>query len=85
MANPNLDDLVSKLGRVRIRGEIVEGDRVEFVGRQVEVVIETIGSSLETTTLPFGTTTLAVNFPQLSQSRPFNRDPSCCLHQRHLD
>jgi hypothetical protein len=34
-----LRDLTARLQRVRIRGEIVEGDQRELVGRQVEVVI----------------------------------------------
>ena len=75
MANLQLDDLVSNLGRVRIRGEIIEGDRVELVGRQVEVVIEAIGSPLETTSLSFGTTSVAVDLPQLPQFRPFVLSP----------
>jgi hypothetical protein len=33
-----LRDLIARLQRVRIRGEIVEGDQRELVGRQVEVV-----------------------------------------------
>jgi hypothetical protein len=34
-----LRDLTARLQRVRIRGEIVEGDQRELVGRQVEVVV----------------------------------------------
>jgi hypothetical protein len=34
-----LRDLTTRLQRVRIRGEIVEGDQRELVGRQVEVVV----------------------------------------------
>jgi hypothetical protein len=39
MAGSNLRDLTARLQRVRIRGEIVEGDQRELVGRQVEVVV----------------------------------------------
>jgi hypothetical protein len=39
MAGSDLRDLVAGLQRVRIRGEIVEGDQRELVGRQVEVVV----------------------------------------------
>jgi hypothetical protein len=39
MAGSDLRDLTARLQRVRIRGEIVEGDQGELVGRQVEVVV----------------------------------------------
>jgi hypothetical protein len=39
MAGSDLIDLTARLQRVRIRGEIVEGDQRELVGRQVEVVV----------------------------------------------
>jgi hypothetical protein len=39
MAGSDLRDLIARLQRVRIRGEIVEGDQRELVGRQVEVVV----------------------------------------------
>jgi hypothetical protein len=39
MAGSDLRDLIARLQRVRNRGEIVEGDRRELVGRQVEVVV----------------------------------------------
>jgi hypothetical protein len=39
MAGSDLRDLTARLQRVRIRGEIVEGDQRELVGRQVEVVV----------------------------------------------
>jgi hypothetical protein len=39
MAGSDLRDLTTGLQRVRIRGEIVEGDQRELVGRQVEVVV----------------------------------------------
>jgi hypothetical protein len=39
MAGSNLRDFTTGLQRVRIRGEIVEGDQRELVGRQVEVVV----------------------------------------------
>jgi hypothetical protein len=39
MAGSDLSDLTARLQRVRIRGEIVEGDQRELVGRQVEVVV----------------------------------------------
>jgi hypothetical protein len=39
MAGLDLRDLTARLQRVRIRGEIIEGDQRELVGRQVEVVV----------------------------------------------
>jgi hypothetical protein len=39
MAGSDLRDLTARLQRVRIRGEIVEGDQRKLVGRQVEVVV----------------------------------------------
>jgi hypothetical protein len=39
MAGSDLRDLITRLQRVRNRGEIVEGDQRELVGRQVEVVV----------------------------------------------
>jgi hypothetical protein len=39
MAGSDLRDLTARLQRVRIRGEIVEGDQRELIGRQVEVVV----------------------------------------------
>jgi hypothetical protein len=39
MAGSDLRDLTVGLQRVCIRGEIVEGDQRELVGRQVEVVV----------------------------------------------
>jgi hypothetical protein len=39
MAGSDLRDLTVGLQRVRIRGEIVEGDQRELVGKQVEVVV----------------------------------------------
>jgi hypothetical protein len=39
MIGSDLRDLTARLQRVRIRGQIVEGDQRELVGRQVEVVV----------------------------------------------
>jgi hypothetical protein len=39
MAGSDLRDLTAGLQRVRIRGEILEGDQRELVGRQIEMVV----------------------------------------------
>jgi hypothetical protein len=39
MAGADLSDLTARLQKVRIRGEIIEGNQRELVGRQVEVVV----------------------------------------------
>jgi hypothetical protein len=42
MAGSDLRDLTTRLQRIRIRGEIVEGDQRQLVERQVEVVVAPI-------------------------------------------
>lgn len=43
MADHDLQELVSNLQRIRIRGEIIEGTRSELIGRPVEVTIRPRG------------------------------------------
>jgi hypothetical protein len=42
MAGSDLRDLTAGLQRVLIRGELVEGDQRELVGRQVELVVASV-------------------------------------------
>lgn len=52
--------MTTSLCRLQIQGEIVEGDRVELIGRCVEVVIaaEAVPSAIEGPTTPALATTL---------------------------
>lgn len=44
MASHNLNNLSTNLRQLQIRGKIIERDQDEFVIRQVELVIDTIGA-----------------------------------------
>jgi hypothetical protein len=58
MAGSDLRDLTAGLQRVRIRGEIVEGDQRELVGRQVEVVVAPVQVQRNIEASPVGRTPL---------------------------
>jgi hypothetical protein len=63
MASSDLRDLTAGLQRVRIRGEIVEGDQRELVGRQVEVVVAPVQVQRNIETSPAGRAPLSIGTP----------------------
>jgi hypothetical protein len=60
MAGSDLRDLTARLQRVRIRGEIVEGDQRELVGRQVEVVVTPVQVQRNIEASPAGRAPLSI-------------------------
>jgi hypothetical protein len=58
-----LRDLTAGLQRVRIRGEIVEGDQRELVGRQVEVVVAPLQVQRNIEAFPAGSLPLSIEIP----------------------
>jgi hypothetical protein len=63
MAGSDLRDLTAGLQRVRIRGEIVEGDQRELVGRQVEVVVVPVQVQRNIEASPAGRAPLSIETP----------------------
>jgi hypothetical protein len=63
MASSDLRDLTAGLLRVRIRGEIVEGDQRELVGRQVELVVAPVQVQRNIEASTAGRTPLPLEIP----------------------
>jgi hypothetical protein len=63
MAGSDLRDLTAGLQRVRIIGEIVEGDQRELVGRQVEVVVAPVQVQRNIEASPAGRAPLSSETP----------------------
>jgi hypothetical protein len=63
MAGSDLRDLTAGLQRVRIRGEIVEGDHRGLVGRQVEVVVAPVQVQRNIEAFPAGSSPLSIEIP----------------------
>jgi hypothetical protein len=63
MAGSDLRDLTARLQRVRIRGEIVEGDQRELVGRQVEVVVAPVQVQRNIEASTAGRSPLSIEIP----------------------
>jgi hypothetical protein len=63
MAGSDLRDLTAGLQRVRIRGEIVEGDQRELVGRQVELVVAPVQVQRNIEASTAGRTPLPIEIP----------------------
>jgi hypothetical protein len=63
MAGLDLKDLTVGLQRVRIRGEIVEGDQRELVGRQVDLVVAPVQVQRNIEASTVGRTPLPIETP----------------------
>jgi hypothetical protein len=63
MAGSDLRDLTAGLQRVHIRGEIVEGDQIELVGRQVELVVAPVQVQRNIEASTAGRTPLPIETP----------------------
>jgi hypothetical protein len=73
MVGSDLRDLTTRLQRVRIRGEIVEGDQRELVGRQVEVVVAPVQVQRNIEAFPAGRSPLPIETPFILSSLAASR------------
>jgi hypothetical protein len=76
-----LRDLTARLQRVRIRGEIVEGDQRELVGRQVEVVVAPVQVQRNIEASTTGTSPLSIETPFILSPLAASRLGIQCLSE----
>jgi hypothetical protein len=81
MAGSDLRDLTAGFQRVRIRGEIVEGDQRELVGRQVEVVVAPVQVQRNIETSPAGGAPLSNETPFILSPLAASRLGTQCLSE----
>jgi hypothetical protein len=81
MAGSDLRDLTAGLQRVRIRGEIVEGDQRKLVGRQVEVVVAPVQVQRNIEASPAGRSPLSIETPFILSLLAASRLGTQCLSE----
>jgi hypothetical protein len=81
MASSDLRDLTAGLHRIRIRGEIVEGDQRELVGRQVEVVVAPMQVQRNIEASPAGSSPLSIEIPFILSPLAASRLGTQCLSE----